>query len=513
MKKKKIWILASVMTSVFIGLVFLQVLYLVRTSRLIETRFDENVSRSLYQVAMTIEEAEVKRYLSQTVNAYSSEKVKEDESKCIDKDDYADVDGGEDILPGDTIDLSDVLSVPTVSISGKHAGNAIQSTSEELFERYRDQFYNSKALLDQVALKWMKESVRLPIYERVSMMEMNAELKAMLENNGLSIPYCFNIEDKAGKVYYNYHMNMDSINQVNGSIYTQRLFPSEKNDSPYYLNVYFSTKRNYVISSLSLLVPSLILIIILLGIFIYTMVIIFKQTNLSIMKNDFVNNMTHELKTPIASISLAAEMLNDAGMQKTPEQTHRFSKIIVDETKRLRYLVDKVLQTSLYEDQKQRVNFVELDANDIISNCVSIFSLNVESTGGNIELELSADDPWILADKVHFTNVVYNLMENAVKYKKEEPLVLFVKSWNDKDGNFCFSIQDNGIGIKKEHLKHIFDKFYRVPTGNIHNVKGFGLGLAYVHKIVSDHNGTINVESDYGIGTKFNIIIPTLKLN
>jgi two-component system, OmpR family, phosphate regulon sensor histidine kinase PhoR len=153
---------------------------------------------------------------------------------------------------------------------------------------------------------------------------------------------------------------------------------------------------------------------------------------------------------------------------------------------------------------------VELDANDLITHSISNFSLKVESNDGKIISELNAENAWIMVDQVHFTNVVYNLMENALKYKRDS-LLIIIKTWNEKDKLFI-SFQDNGIGIKKEHLKRIFEKFYRVPTGNLHNVKGFGLGLSYVKKIIEDHKGTIRVESEINIGTKFIISIPTLKV-
>lgn len=222
-----------------------------------------------------------------------------------------------------------------------------------------------------------------------------------------------------------------------------------------------------------------------------------------------MNNMTHELKTPISTISLASQMLQDGDFGKTPDKLKHISGVIMDESKRLRFLVDKVLQMTFFEKEKQMLRFKEVDANDVIVGCISNFSLKVENSGGKIISELTADEPWIMADEMHFTNVIFNLMENAFKYRRDT-LVLIVRTWNEKN-KFCISIQDNGIGIKKENLKRIFEKFYRIPTGNVHDVKGFGLGLSYVKKIVEGHKGTIRVESEINIGTKFIIIIPTLK--
>ena len=219
--------------------------------------------------------------------------------------------------------------------------------------------------------------------------------------------------------------------------------------------------------------------------------------------------MTHEFKTPISTISLASQMLQDAEVGKNPAMLKHVSNVIKDETKRLSLQVEKVLQMSMFENEKATLKLTEIHINNLIKDIISSFSLKVTSKGGEINTSLKAQDDLLLIDEVHFTNVIFNLMDNALKYCDKSP-ILSIETWNEKD-NLCISVEDNGIGIKKENIKRIFEKFYRVSTGNLHNVKGFGLGLAYVKKIVNDHHGTIKVESEPGLGTKFTIIIPTLK--
>jgi signal transduction histidine kinase len=251
------------------------------------------------------------------------------------------------------------------------------------------------------------------------------------------------------------------------------------------------------------MMPSLIFTLILLITFIVTLVLVFRQKKLTELKNDFINNMTHEFKTPISSISLAAQMLGDDSVKKTPALLERLTTTIIDETKRLRFQVEKVLQLSMYEHQRANLHMKEVDINELIAGVTHTFALKVEKNGGKIITNLNATDPIICVDDMHFTNVIFNLMDNAVKYKrKDTDLELNVDTWNEP-GLLCIAIKDNGIGIKKEDLKRIFEKFYRVHTGNLHDVKGFGLGLAYVHKIVKDHKGTIVAESELGIGTRF----------
>jgi two-component system phosphate regulon sensor histidine kinase PhoR len=185
--------------------------------------------------------------------------------------------------------------------------------------------------------------------------------------------------------------------------------------------------------------------------------------------------------------------------------------VINDETKRLSFQVDKVLQMSLFDKKTSSLKFKEMDINHLITGVADTFKIKVENFGGRIITDLMAADPFATIDEMHFTNVIFNLLDNAVKYRKEEePLLLQVKTWNEQD-KLLISIQDNGIGIKKDDLKKIFGKFYRVSTGNVHNVKGFGLGLAYVKKMVEDHKGSIRAESELKIGTKFIITLPQTK--
>ena len=223
--------------------------------------------------------------------------------------------------------------------------------------------------------------------------------------------------------------------------------------------------------------------------------------------------MTHEFKTPISTISLAAQMLTDNSVSKSPQMLQHITGIISDESRRLRFQVEKVLQVSLFDEQKASLKTRELDVNELVTGVVNTFALKVEKNAGTIVTQLEAEDPVILADEMHITNVLFNLMDNAVKYKRDdESLRLTIKTWNESD-KFCLSIQDNGLGIKKENLKRIFERFYRVHTGNVHDVKGFGLGLAYVKKVIQDHRGTISVESELGVGTKFIIVLPLLNSN
>ena len=202
-------------------------------------------------------------------------------------------------------------------------------------------------------------------------------------------------------------------------------------------------------------------------------------------------------------------MLQDQSVAKSPEMFGKLSGVISSETKRLRFQVDKVLQMSMFDDKNTAsLKMKELDANELLSGIINTFAVKVEQNGGAITANLDANDPFIYVDEMHFTNVVFNIMDNAMKYKRSDvPLSLEVTTKNT-GSNFVLSIKDNGIGISKDNLKKIFDKFYRVHTGNVHDVKGFGLGLAYVKQMVKAHRGSIRAESELGVGTTFIIVLP-----
>ena len=205
-------------------------------------------------------------------------------------------------------------------------------------------------------------------------------------------------------------------------------------------------------------------------------------------------------------------MLNDATVRKSPAMLQQISTVINDETKRLRFQVEKVLQMSLYDRQKATLKIEDVDANLVLFNVVNTFKLKVEKYGGQITAHLDAMDAIVNIDEMHFTNVIFNLLDNAVKYRSEErPLDLRVSSRDMPGERLEITIADNGIGIRKDDLKKIFEKFYRVSTGNRHDVKGFGLGLAYVKKMVTELGGTITAESELNSGTKFIIILPLSK--
>jgi two-component system phosphate regulon sensor histidine kinase PhoR len=250
----------------------------------------------------------------------------------------------------------------------------------------------------------------------------------------------------------------------------------------------------------------MIIVGLILAFFAFTISIIIRQKRLSEVKTDFINNMTHELKTPISTIGLSSEMLLREDFSNDSERLKRYAGLIYKENKRLEHQVERVLNIAKLNKNELSLNKEVLHLHELIEEAADSFRFNQLQSGGEIRLDLNAAPDEIVGDQVHITNVIFNLIDNAVKYSKEKPEV-FVSSVNDKKG-VLITIGDRGIGIKKEDIKQIFDKFYRVSTGNLHDVKGFGLGLYYVKLVIEAHGGTINVKSQFGEGTTFTIWLP-----
>jgi two-component system, OmpR family, phosphate regulon sensor histidine kinase PhoR len=289
--------------------------------------------------------------------------------------------------------------------------------------------------------------------------------------------------------------------------YAYNMFPRDLFMTPEYLMIYFPNKKTYLFFQMwKMIVISVILILVITCSFIYTIFTIFRQKKLSEMKNDFINNMTHEFKTPISTISLACEMLSDKEIEKSQKIHDNYVNVITEENKRLGSMAEKILQTAVIDKGQLRLHKELINLHQIIEEVVASIHIQADVKNGKILAELKARNYYIKADKTHITNLIYNVIDNAIKYTPEKPLIIITTLSNQK--GIFITIADNGIGISKSNQKKIFEKLYRVSTGNVHNVKGFGLGLHYVKTIVDVHEGDISVESELKKGTKLKIFLP-----
>lgn len=518
MKKSTIWIISFVMGVAFLGLLLLQISYIEDMAKMKREQFDESVNRSLYQASRNLEMNETLRYLEKDVNEVERRAYTED-SVMIDG-----LDGSirhahhfsvsaDDGTVYSAFELKTFQTKPATvpkAMIMRTDKNALAEANKTLQEIVRNRYVYQKALLDEVVYNILYTASDKPLKERVNFKLLDQDIRAELLNNGINLPYHFIVSTPDGREVYRCP---DYSSEGEETYYTQTLFRNDPSSKMGVVRIHFPDMNSYIFSSIRFMIPAVAFTGVLLITFIFTIVVIFRQKRYSEIKNDFINNMTHELKTPISSISLAAQMLNDGAVTKSPAMMKHLGGVINDEAKRLRFLVEKVLQMSMFDRKTASFNKKELDLNELLEQISSSFNLRVSHTGGKIDLEIEAVDSAIYVDEVHFQNAITNLMDNAVKYRKpEQPIDIHIHTWND--GNrLCFSISDNGQGIKKENIKKIFDKFYRVHTGNVHNVKGFGLGLAYVKKIIDLHGGEIRCESELGRGTKFIVNLPLMKMS
>lgn len=277
-------------------------------------------------------------------------------------------------------------------------------------------------------------------------------------------------------------------------------------DDYYLVLAFHASDVNILTSQRFDMVTSLLLIAILVALFLVCLRIIRNLKSLDEMKNTFINNMTHELKTPIATISLTTEMLRDETVTLDEPTRHRFLTVVKDEAHRMQVLIETILQSSKMSNRQYAINPVSVNLHTLIHDVANSFSLQIENRGGSLQLNLCESPAIVEGDKLHLTNMIYNLVDNAVKYSDGAPQIILT-TWHEAS-RVCLSVQDHGIGIKAEDQKHIFEKFYRVSTGNIHNVKGFGIGLNYVSQVVALHHGKIQVESQPGEGSTFRVTLP-----
>ena len=408
--------------------------------------------------------------------------------------------------------MKDVVRLPDQAMNGfvaRKMANALPDQNESLSAENRLNPWEYKKVMELIDSK--------PLAERIPLDALNKIVREEIKNKGINAEYQYGVYSEARNSYVivNDHFVVeDSGPQVShggaptlfNSPYKVSLF-NQDIESPGYLSLYFPNRTRLVLgSSLSMLLLSVVFTSIIMFSFWYTIQVIFRQKQLSEIKNDFINNMTHEFKTPIATISLAADSIGSPVVMGNPDKIRRFIDIIRQENRRMNSQVERVLQMALIDKKDFELKIAEVNVHDLVLQAVDNFSLQVEKREGTIRTELQADKPVIEADATHLTSVIHNLLDNANKYSPDKPDIT-VSTRNVPIG-IEITVTDHGMGISKEARKHIFDKFYRVHTGNIHDVKGFGLGLSYVKAIMVAHKGLVDVKSEPGKGSSFSLTLP-----
>ena len=355
------------------------------------------------------------------------------------------------------------------------------------------------------------------LLESIDRNNLDKYIRSELEDQGIGIKYDYGVFSNSTNEFiirngvFAVPLEGDGSSEtafnkgLENSHYKVNLFLEE--GSPGSLKIFFPSKRSFLWAKvLPSMLTSLLFTGLVLFCFAYTIFVILRQKQISEMKTDFINNMTHEFKTPIATISLATDSITNDSVITHKEKVKRFADIIKQENKRMLDQVEKVLQMARIDKKDFQLNVSEVNINDVVYKASEHSRLKITQRQGNLTTELMAQKPLIKGDITHISNIVYNLLDNAEKYSKDKPEILI--STRNVNNGVELSVKDHGIGMTKESIKHIFDKFYRVHTGNRHDVKGFGLGLSYVKALVDAHHGTIRVESELDKGSTFTLFFP-----
>ncbi len=417
----------------------------------------------------------------------------------------------------------------------KESGMVNQEMQKNL-ESLNDSLFNSDkliSLLDPMD-NWRRQSTYWEILdeqrrynppdisERIDPHKLTQFIREELENRGINLPYQYGVIQASDTNFIiingNYvvgnmdeseasHVDNPQSRSLFNSKYQVALYRSDIRNSPGWLKLHFPNKKGWLWYSL---LPTMLAAVLFTGLilfcFSYTIHVILRQKKVSEMKTDFINNMTHEFKTPIATISLAADSIASPKVITDESKINRFIGIIRQENRRMLQQVEKVLQMAQIDKKDFQLKLAEVDLHELIRQAVDHLSLQVQQREGNISTHLEAGQPVVQGDQTHLSNVIHNLLDNANKYSDRSPEIA-ISTFNI-NGGIQIIVEDKGIGMTKEDQKHIFDKFYRVHTGNLHDVKGFGLGLSYVKAITSAHQGSIEVKSELGKGSKFSIYLP-----
>lgn len=403
--------------------------------------------------------------------------------------------------PGVEVSSEDETDEMYLSIEGVESNDSIIAVNIQGLELKYEIYQEMLEKLEQF------ES-NLNVIDRIDSLKVFKKLQNALLSRGIESEFVYGILTIDSKDSFYFGREAKSLNQqLKNSEFKVDMFPGQITDQNSKLSLFFPNLKWDLMGSVAIMLfVSVIFILIVIGVFITSIKVILRQKKLSEIKNDFISNMTHELKTPISTISLACEALEDKSIELSSDIQGSYLGMIRSENNRLAMLVDKVLRNTVLDKGELKLKPEHMELNEMVQSSLAHFDLQVRKRGGNIKTDLNQDIPEVFVDPVHIGNVISNLIDNAIKYSNKKPNIYISTYHNNSD--VVIEVNDQGIGISLENQKNIFGKFFRVPTGNIHNVKGFGLGLSYVKSVIEKTGGTITVKSELKKGSTFTIKIP-----
>ncbi|MCK5815879.1 MAG: HAMP domain-containing histidine kinase [Flavobacteriaceae bacterium] len=520
---KRVFLLIIIMMGVsLIGIISIQIFWIKNSIEMNKNQFKSDVKSALRSVSINISareldeqykkiaqfaserddivESELSTYLYQQIDISRNETF--EYAQTVLEENYR---VPSEFFENDSIDYTKIYSKEKITIVKNNIsenGDIVGYTPVEQFNR-SGQLNEIQAAVIKDQMKLLAS--RIPIYSRVSNSELTMNLTHEFEQRGINAKFKYGVYNEGlGTKLKSGYFRKDE-----GKTYMVSLFDEGNGESSYQLYVSFPDRENYLVSSIGkILGLSVLFILVIIIVFVSSLHQIIKQKQISEIKTDFINNMTHEFKTPIATINLALDAIRNPKIINDKEKVLKYAQMIRDENKRMHAQVENVLQISKLEKNQLDIRKEKQDLHDIVEEAITHVDLLVKSKGGVIKTTLGANRFEVLANEFHLTNVIVNIIDNAIKYSLDPPEIEM--STENTSKSIVLKIKDNGIGMTKAVQKNIFKKFYREETGNVHNVKGHGLGLAYVKKIVEHHDGTIHVESEKGKGSIFILKLPLI---
>lgn len=524
MKEQRIKIIVAVMTLSVAALIALQIYWINSMIKIEEERFERTVNTALLSVSGKLEKQEVAHTIVKRITGGRNNVAVFVKNDSIPNDKPFNKKTPVRVVHFDSSGKNNLGYRITYSSDSKPGTQKVEIFESHLSKSQKPPFnysWNKKTdtlvfkrdqLVQNVVTELVSENTFKRIEERISKKQLDSLLSYELKNSGVNTEFYFAVNKTEENKLTLIKPGADTAQLKNTDLRTA-LFPAEMFFNPNQLVVYFPNKKTYIFSSVGgMIVLSVGLILIIAGVFFKTLQLFIKQKKITEIKNDLINNITHEFKTPISTIAVACEALNEPSLTKDSTSIAKYSSIILEENSRLKMMVDNILAAAAFEvntsngsNGSLQLSKENISLDEIINESLGKFEETLKQKNGKVVLDGIPSGIIINADKFHFANLLINLIDNAIKYNEHTPeIVIQVRS---KDGTAIIKVSDNGIGIAKENHKKIFDAFYRVPTGNIHNVRGNGIGLSYVKKIIEEHDGEIWVQSVLREGSTFEIKI------
>jgi two-component system, OmpR family, phosphate regulon sensor histidine kinase PhoR len=513
MKRRTIVLLAIFFFLAISGIILIQLYWIKNAISMTDQRFRQDANRALESVILDLEEKELIHSIVEEINSAPTDSV----TAVVPANSpiarklrgfqpnlrLLEIYGLKNRIEPLTItNEGQKIFITAENFSSLAPVESTETSTQSISAELNGRVTNKIVSLENIMAKILRNTP--DIRERIDFNNLQKLLRNALNGVGIYLDFEFCIRSGASGIIWR---TPGFTDKAGANKFIIQLFPNDPVPGQNQLVLYCLQESQYKFEKignlgfLSLLFTALLLLL-----STGTFIVIFHQKKISEIRNDFINNMTHELKTPISTISLASQMIADKSIPDENKNIGNLAKVISDESIRLKLQVEKVLQTAFFEKTRMKLNLVDVDIHRILDNTIENFMLQIKNCDGVIRKEYQAKSTDVQVDEAHFLNAISNLIDNAIKYSRGKPEII-ISTRNVKKG-LLITVEDKGIGISKENLKRIYDKFYRVHSGNLHNVKGFGLGLSYVRKVIEEHNGTIKAESQINKGTKFSIFIP-----